>query len=77
MLPLGTDAILPKRNETMSPRRNPLAFGTEPTDEELATVMREARDLVRQRKARSDAWMRQQLEEAVRIARAKSPSPAK
>ena len=45
-----------------------MAPDTEPTDEELAIVMREARDLAMQRKAASDKWMREQLEAAVREA---------
>ncbi|MDP2787158.1 MAG: hypothetical protein Q8O79_03665 [Pseudomonadota bacterium] len=41
---------------------------TEPTDEELHLVMREARDVARQRKQASDAWMLDQLNLAVREA---------
>ncbi len=44
---------------------------TEPTDEELNLVMREARDLALQRKAASDEWLRQQLAAAVREAHAR------
>ena len=42
-----------------------MAPDTEPTDEELAVVMREARDLALQRKAISDEWMQKQVAEAV------------
>jgi hypothetical protein len=45
--------------------RCPMAVDTEPTDEELAIVMREARDLAMQRKAQSDEWVREQLRKAV------------
>lgn len=49
--------------------RLPLAADSEPTDEELALVMREARDLAMARKRESDEWMRRKLAEAVREAR--------
>lgn len=52
-----------------------MAPDSEPTDEELAVVMREARDLALYRKAASDAWMRTQLADAVREALAR-PRPA-
>ena len=52
-------------------KRNPLAANTEPTDEELAEVMREARDLAMARKLESDVWMRRKLTEAVADARAR------
>lgn len=52
-------------------KRNPLAVDTEPTDEELAEVMREARDLAMTRKQESDEWARRQLAEAVAAARAR------
>jgi hypothetical protein len=51
------------------PFRDLMAPDTEPTDEELGQVMREARDVAMERKATSDAWMRRKLEEAVREAR--------
>lgn len=50
-------------------KRNPLAVDTEPTDEELSEVMREACDLAMARKRESDAWMRCKLIEAVADAR--------
>ena len=50
-------------------KRIPLAADTEPTDEELGEVMREARDLAMARKQESDAWMRRKLAEAVADAR--------
>lgn len=56
-----TDAIIKKRL--------PLAADTEPTDEELAEVMREARDLALARKVESDAWMRAEMAKAVENAR--------
>ena len=46
-------------------KRNPLAVDTEPTDEELSQVMREARDVAMARKLESDNWMRRKLAEAV------------
>jgi hypothetical protein len=46
-----------------------MAPDTEPTDEELQLVMREALDLALERKKMSDAWMRQQLIEQVKTAR--------
>jgi len=49
--------------------RNPMLANTEPTDEELHLVMREARDVARQRKQASDAWMCDQLALAVSEAR--------
>ena len=56
-------------NEVNAPallvRRNPMLSNTEPTDEELHLVMREARDVARQRKQASDAWMLDQLNLAV------------
>ena len=45
--------------------RDIMAPDADPTDEELAMVMREARDLALQRKAVSDEWMRKQLAAAV------------
>jgi len=41
-----------------------MAPDTEPTDEELALVMREARDLAVQRRAKADAWIAAKLKEA-------------
>jgi hypothetical protein len=49
--------------------RDLMAPDTEPTDEELALVMRAARDLAIQRRALSDAWIAARLEEARRIVR--------
>lgn len=49
-------------------RRNPMAADTDPTDEELALVMREARELAMARKVESDAWLLRQVAEAVRAA---------
>jgi hypothetical protein len=46
-------------------QRNPMLSNTEPTDEELHLVMREARDVARQRKLNSEAWMIDQLNKAV------------
>jgi len=44
--------------------RDLMAPDTEPTDEELALVMREARDLAVQRRATADAWVAARLKEA-------------
>ncbi len=48
-----------------SNKRDLMTPETEPTDEELHIVMKEALDLVLARKQQSDTWMRQQLLEAV------------
>jgi hypothetical protein len=45
--------------------RDLMAPETEPTDEELQVVMREALDLALARKRQSDTWMRQHLLETV------------
>jgi hypothetical protein len=58
-------------------RRDLMAPDSEPTDEELSVVMREALDLALTRKAVSDEWMRRQLAEAVREALARPRSAAK
>lgn len=47
-----------------------MAPDTEPTDEELAVVMREARDSAVQRRATADAWVAARLKEAAIFARA-------
>ena len=52
-------------------KRRPLTADTEPTDEELALVMCEARDLAASRKQISDEWMRIQLANAVAEAQAR------
>lgn len=49
--------------------RDLMAPDTEPTDEELATVMNAARDLAIQRRALSDAWIAARLEEATQLVR--------
>jgi len=49
--------------------RDLMAPDTEPTDEELAVVMREAREAAIKRRARADAWVAARLEEATRFAR--------
>jgi 1,2-phenylacetyl-CoA epoxidase PaaB subunit len=46
-----------------------MAPDTEPTDEELALVMREARELAVQRRATCDAWVAARLREASIFAR--------
>jgi hypothetical protein len=51
-----------------------MAPDTEPTDEELAMVMREARDLAIQRRAKADAWIAAKLKEATLFCA--SPFPA-
>ena len=55
--------------------RDLMAPDTEPTDEELALVMRAARDEAVRRKKASDESLRCQVEEAVRAAHAR-PRPA-
>lgn len=57
-------------------KRNPLAADSDPTDEELALVMREALDSAMARKLESDAWMRRELAAAVSEARARDVAPA-
>lgn len=49
--------------------RDLMAPDTDPTDEELAMVMNEARDLAIKRRAISDAWIAERLAEATRFAR--------
>ena len=49
--------------------RDLMAPDTEPTDEELAIVMSEARDLAIQRRALSDAWIAARLAEAAQFVR--------
>jgi hypothetical protein len=49
--------------------RDLMAPDTEPTDEELALVMREAREVATQRRAKADAWIATRLDEAARFAR--------
>jgi len=49
--------------------RDLMAPDTEPTDEELALVMREAKELAVERRAKSDASIAARLEEAARFAR--------
>jgi hypothetical protein len=44
--------------------RDLMAPDTDPTDEELALVMREARELAVQRRATADAWVAARLKEA-------------
>jgi hypothetical protein len=46
-----------------------MAPDTEPTDEELETVMRAALELALQRRARGKAWIAARLEEAAQYAR--------
>jgi hypothetical protein len=53
----------------MNAKRDLMASDTEPTDEELQIVMREALNLALERKKSSDAWMRQRLSEEVQKAR--------
>jgi hypothetical protein len=57
----------------MAPR-DLMAPDTEPTDEELALVMREARELAVARRAQADAWIAARLKEASEFARANSRS---
>ena len=52
--------------------RDLMAPDTEPTDEELALVMREAREAAVRRRAIADAWIAARLEEARRFGRENS-----
>ncbi len=52
-------------NDGLEPR-DLMAPDTDPTDEELAAAMATASDLIRQRKALSDASIAARLEEAAR-----------
>lgn len=54
--------------------RDLMAPDTEPTDEELAVVMREARDLAVKRRAIAQANLAARLEEAVRQAHERWPA---
>jgi hypothetical protein len=49
--------------------RDLMAPDTEPTDQELEIVMREARDRAVERHTRAAAWIDERLEEAARFAR--------
>jgi hypothetical protein len=51
--------------------RDLMAPDTEPTDEELAQVMREARDLAVQRRIIAEAHLAARLDEEVRLAHAR------
>jgi hypothetical protein len=62
--------------DSTNTKRIPLAADTEPTDEELSEVMREALDLAMSRKQESDNWMRHKLAEAVKDARGRDVAPA-
>ena len=62
--------------DSISTKRLPLAADTDPTDEELAEVMREALDLAMARKQESTAWMRRKLVDAVADARARDAALA-
>jgi hypothetical protein len=63
---------------TSAQPRDLMAPDTEPTDEELARVMREARDLAVERRAMADAWIAAKLKEATLYAQTHSqPRPTK
>jgi hypothetical protein len=49
--------------------RDVMAPENEPTDDELALVMREAREVAVQRRSRADAWIASRLEEATQFAK--------
>lgn len=53
----------------MNNKRDLMAPNTDPTDEELQTVMRDALNSALDRKKSSDAWMKQQLIQEVEKAR--------
>jgi hypothetical protein len=54
-------------------QRDLMAPDTEPTDEELALVMRAARDAAVQRRAKANAWIATRLAEAARFAEEQAP----
>lgn len=58
-----------------SPLRDCMAPDTEPTDEELAVVMREAGEVARQRKKEGDAWLARQIELALAAALSRPVRP--
>lgn len=63
---------------TVGQPRDLMAPDTEPTDEELALVMREARELAVARRAKADAWIAAKLKEATLFAQTHSqPRPSK
>jgi len=57
--------------------RDIMAPDTEPTDEELALVMRAARDAALQRKREAEQWLRERLEEALAATRARVSHPSR
>jgi hypothetical protein len=63
--------------DTSPDKRNPLSADTEPSDEELAIVMREARDLALSRKRVSDEWIKTTLATVVATAHAKDGAVVK
>jgi hypothetical protein len=52
--------MAPQRIDIMSP-------GNEPTDEELALVMREARDEAERRRELAQQWLHRAIREAVKV----------
>ena len=58
------------------PHRDIMAPDTEPTDEELAIVMREALDVAMRRRAAAEERLRESIAEAVRDATARRARPA-
>ena len=58
-----------------TPDRDLMAPDTEPTDEELALVMRAARDVAIRRWQLAEEAFRRQIEEAIRVARARPRPP--
>lgn len=68
--PLSTLVLTGLSKEQSSMKsRDLMAPNTDPTDEELALVMREARELAVQRRAKADAWVADRLKEAAQFAR--------
>jgi hypothetical protein len=61
----------------MKPQRDLMAPDTEPTDEELAIVMRAARDEAVRRKRESQESLKRQIAEAVLAARSRPRPPRK
>jgi hypothetical protein len=56
-------------------QRDCMAPDTEPTDEELAVVMREAGEVARQRKKEGEAWLARQMEIALAAALSRPVRP--
>lgn len=67
----NTTAVPPSNDA--APERDCMAPGTEPTDEELACVMREVAVVVRERKQQGELWLAQQVALALQAALGEVP----